>query len=363
MNLGRADPGFSTRDEVFGPFELCGRIVYPELRLSEQKTGGDDAGQEGEDYRRVRTRWGAHLGGVKERERNLGRGGGYKYQMPVVADIGTGGDQDENHDERNVSCFWSWRRSDGLIERTCGKPSHHIISRSKFVGMAPVPRDAGSFFLLGCATLTTSVVVGQSVQTIVDPACCTAASGSKRAVSYCSLYVLAFSYHPQNSFGPDASYITGLSTTWLHLLPPLSPTMNLLRGFVGTLTAFCVLGVVSAQGSACCGPHLQETFRVGKLPNVTWAIGRQYAGNLPIQRGTNLSLFFWGVESERGSLTAPAGKNDAPWNIWLNGYIAYLYSYYLIPPRLTCFSSAVVPDHRVCWVFCTRCAQPGPPHI
>jgi hypothetical protein len=100
--------------------------------------------------------------------------------------------------------------------------------------------------------------------------------------------------------------------------------MSLLRGFVGTLTAFWVFGLAAAQGSAGFGPHLQERFRVGQLPNVTWTIGRQYAGNLPIQRGTNLSLFFWGVEHERGSLTAPAGKSNAPWNIWLNGYVAYL---------------------------------------
>ena len=99
----------------------------------------------------------------------------------------------------------------------------------------------------------------------------------------------------------------------------LSPAMNLLRGFVRTLTIFCFLALASANGSAGSGPHLQERFRVGKLPNVTWAIGRQYAGNLPVQRGTNLSLFFWGAESSRGSLTAPAGKNKTPWNIWLNG--------------------------------------------
>ena len=95
--------------------------------------------------------------------------------------------------------------------------------------------------------------------------------------------------------------------------------MNLLRAIVGTLTIFCILGLASAKGSAGSGPHLQERFRVGKLPNVTWTIGRQYAGNLPVQRGTNLTLFFWGAESKRGSLTAPAGTNEAPWNIWLNG--------------------------------------------
>lgn len=95
----------------------------------------------------------------------------------------------------------------------------------------------------------------------------------------------------------------------------------LLRSFVGALTVFCIFGLAAANGSAGLGPQLQEQFRVGQLPNVTWTIGRQYAGNLPVQRGTNLSLFFWGVESDQGSLTAPAGKNQAPWNIWLNGCV------------------------------------------
>ena len=101
-----------------------------------------------------------------------------------------------------------------------------------------------------------------------------------------------------------------------------APTMSLLRGFIGALVAFCVFGFATAEEPAGLGPHLQEQFRVGKLPNVTWAIGCQYAGNLPIQRGTNLSLYFWGIESEEGSLTAPAGRNNAPWTIWLNGYVA-----------------------------------------
>ena len=100
--------------------------------------------------------------------------------------------------------------------------------------------------------------------------------------------------------------------------------MDLLRRLTGALTILCVLCLAAAQESARFGPHLQEQFRVGKLPNVTWTIaGCQYAGNLPVQRGTNLSLFFWAVESKQGSLTAPAGETNAPWNIWLNGYVAY----------------------------------------
>lgn len=112
--------------------------------------------------------------------------------------------------------------------------------------------------------------------------------------------------------------------------------MGLLRGLVGVLAAPYALGLAIAQGSAGFGPHLQEQFLVGKLPNVTWAIGRQYAGNLPVQRGTNLSLFFWGVETKQGSLTAPAGENNAPWNIWLNGYVALFPPTQSPPPRFPC---------------------------
>jgi len=138
--------------------------------------------------------------------------------------------------------------------------------------------------------------------------------------------------------------------------------MDLLRGLVGTLAFFYAFGLTTAQGPTGIGPHLQEQFLVGKLPNVTWSIGCQYAGNLPVQRGTNLSLFFWGAESKEGSLTAPAGKNNAPWNIWLQGYVACpalidSASTFSLP-KLTCFSFTVDPDHRALRVFCTRYAQP-----
>jgi len=107
--------------------------------------------------------------------------------------------------------------------------------------------------------------------------------------------------------------------------------MNLLCSLVGALTVFYTLSLAAAQGSTGFGPYLQEQFLVGRLPNVTWSIGRQYAGNLPIQRGTNLSLFFWGIETKPGSLTAPPGVDKAPWNIWLNGYVAHLHSHNLRP--------------------------------
>ena len=97
--------------------------------------------------------------------------------------------------------------------------------------------------------------------------------------------------------------------------------MNSLRGFVGALTLCCVFCLTMINASPI-GAQLQQQFLVGKLPNVTFDIGNQYAGNLPVKRGTNLTLFFWGVESKLGSLTAPAGTNNDPWNIWLNGYVS-----------------------------------------
>lgn len=94
--------------------------------------------------------------------------------------------------------------------------------------------------------------------------------------------------------------------------------MNSLRDLVGALT-LCYVFCLTMINAFPVGPQLQQQFLVGKLPNVTFDIGNQYAGNLPVQRGTNLSLFFWGAESKLGSLTAPAGTNNDPWNIWLNG--------------------------------------------
>jgi carboxypeptidase D len=63
------------------------------------------------------------------------------------------------------------------------------------------------------------------------------------------------------------------------------------------------------------------------LPNVTYSTAfpngkRTYAGSVSVNRANhpNDTLFFWGVESVKGSLTAPAGaREDEPWLIWLNG--------------------------------------------
>jgi carboxypeptidase D len=59
-----------------------------------------------------------------------------------------------------------------------------------------------------------------------------------------------------------------------------------------------------------------------RLPNVTFSLSRQWAGNVAVGRkgSPDDSLFFWAMEKENGSLTAKAGENsDAPWGVWLNG--------------------------------------------
>ena len=58
------------------------------------------------------------------------------------------------------------------------------------------------------------------------------------------------------------------------------------------------------------------------LPNVTFELGRSFAGNIAVNRPghPNNSLFFWAFEKENGSLTAGAGeRSNEPWGLWLNG--------------------------------------------
>lgn len=59
-----------------------------------------------------------------------------------------------------------------------------------------------------------------------------------------------------------------------------------------------------------------------QLPNVTWDLPRNWAGNIPVQRAghPNDTFFFWAFEKDNGSLTAGAHERlDEPWGIWLNG--------------------------------------------
>ncbi|KAJ3553097.1 hypothetical protein NM688_g3802 [Phlebia brevispora] len=70
-------------------------------------------------------------------------------------------------------------------------------------------------------------------------------------------------------------------------------------------------------------PSWQSYFEVTEpLPNVTWPIPRNWAGNIPVDRPghPNDTLFFWAWEKEQGSLTAEEfERSDEPWGIWLNG--------------------------------------------
>ncbi|KAH0834740.1 Alpha/Beta hydrolase protein [Lanmaoa asiatica] len=66
-------------------------------------------------------------------------------------------------------------------------------------------------------------------------------------------------------------------------------------------------------------PEWQNYFQVTKsLPNVTWPLSRNWAGNIPVQRAGHPhdTLFFWAFESSNGSLTT---HSNEPWGIWLNG--------------------------------------------
>ena len=58
------------------------------------------------------------------------------------------------------------------------------------------------------------------------------------------------------------------------------------------------------------------------LPNVTFPLGRSWAGNIPVDRPghPNDTLFFWAFEKSNGSLTAT--DSIEPWGIWLNGGLA-----------------------------------------
>ncbi|KAJ7741263.1 alpha/beta-hydrolase, partial [Mycena metata] len=89
--------------------------------------------------------------------------------------------------------------------------------------------------------------------------------------------------------------------------------------------SFSLGGASSARAACASGGgldlHWQDYLVTDPLPNVTFPIARNFAGNVPINNdtATNNTLFFWAFEKSNGSLTAPAGASDEPWIIWLNG--------------------------------------------
>ncbi|KLO06645.1 alpha/beta-hydrolase [Schizopora paradoxa] len=70
-------------------------------------------------------------------------------------------------------------------------------------------------------------------------------------------------------------------------------------------------------------PVWQDYFLVkDSLPNITFPINRNFAGNIPVNRAghPNDTLFFWAFEQKQGSLTASTKEDSTtPWGIWLNG--------------------------------------------
>ncbi|KII85865.1 hypothetical protein PLICRDRAFT_44287 [Plicaturopsis crispa FD-325 SS-3] len=81
--------------------------------------------------------------------------------------------------------------------------------------------------------------------------------------------------------------------------------------------------VYPGQPSGDYSPAWQSYFEVTeKLPNVTFDLTRNFAGNIAVGRAghPNNTLFFWGFEKTNGSLTSGANEtNNEPWGIWLNG--------------------------------------------
>ena len=75
------------------------------------------------------------------------------------------------------------------------------------------------------------------------------------------------------------------------------------------------------------------------LPNVTWPLARNWAGNIPVQRPghPNDTLFFWAFESSNGSFTADSNE---PWGIWLNGGSVHKCAYVYHTANVLCSPGA-----------------------
>ncbi|KAG6374652.1 Alpha/Beta hydrolase protein [Boletus reticuloceps] len=104
-------------------------------------------------------------------------------------------------------------------------------------------------------------------------------------------------------------------------------------------------------------PEWQKYFQVTEsLPNVTFPLARNWAGNIAVQRPghPNNTLFFWAFESSDGSFT---DNSDKPWAIWLNGGpgASSLFGLFIEVCHIFLVSSALV-------VF-TCAPQNGPLHI
>jgi len=94
------------------------------------------------------------------------------------------------------------------------------------------------------------------------------------------------------------------------------------KALLFTISFSLLSNLVIAQAPLTPGGEPNSTWQsfyevTQPLPNVTFDVGRMFAGNVPIERGPDLSLFYWAVESTNGSLTS--NDTQKPWHIWLNG--------------------------------------------
>ncbi|KAG8220809.1 Alpha/Beta hydrolase protein [Butyriboletus roseoflavus] len=103
------------------------------------------------------------------------------------------------------------------------------------------------------------------------------------------------------------------------LFPAFALTFNLVNAQSSSTPPSSWPQVYPGMPSGDYSPEWQAYFQVNStLPNVTWPLARNWAGNIPVQREghPNDTLFFWAFESSNGSFTA---ASDEPWGIWLNG--------------------------------------------
>ncbi|KAJ8469599.1 hypothetical protein ONZ45_g16841 [Pleurotus djamor] len=80
--------------------------------------------------------------------------------------------------------------------------------------------------------------------------------------------------------------------------------------------------IYPGKPSGDLSPAYQSYYEVTEpLPNVTFDVGRMFAGNIPVGRQghPNDTYFFWAFEKTNGSLTSAANASTDPWGIWLNG--------------------------------------------
>ncbi|KAF8524846.1 alpha/beta-hydrolase [Hysterangium stoloniferum] len=115
-------------------------------------------------------------------------------------------------------------------------------------------------------------------------------------------------------------------------------------------------GIPNTDGNFADSEAWQNYFLVkDQLPNATFAIERSYAGNLPVNRPghPNDTLFFWGFEKTKGSLTCAVNDSDeTPWMIWLNGgpgSSSFLGLLFENGPILIDSDFSLVDNHQFSW--------------